>query len=245
MSYADSLKKMTDLSSQLNTSLHTNKHSRTISVDPLAVDNNNTSLMVVIENIPHDVNNMDTLKLIFNFLKLNINTIINAKFKNRNAIITLNSLFSKDQLLFSTSLLINSKFNYLFIHPILSSDDMYFKKIAYHAIKNNLITGYKCVFNRRNKKFELRYILTNDASNKINWSINPFIPSSDMFITWEKSFDHYINGLKDNNSSSSIYRYKDIRSSTNSLPSNSIPSNSILSNATPTTSSISNSMSSE
>ena len=66
-----------------------------------------------------------------------------------------------------------------------------------------------------------------------------------MFITWEKSFDHYINGLKDNNSSSSIYRYKDIRSSTNSLPSNSIPSNSILSNATPTTSSISNSMSSE
>ena len=122
---------------------------------------------------------------------------------------------------------------------------MYFKKIAYHAIKNNLITGYKCVFNRRNNKFELRYILTNDASNKINWSINPFIPSSDMFITWEKSFDHYINGLKDNNSSSSIYRYKDIRSSTNSLPSNSIPSNSILSNATPTTSSISNSISSE
>ena len=55
----------------------------------------------------------------------------------------------------------------------------------------------------------------------------------------------YINGLKDNNSSSSIYRYKYIRSSTNSLPSNSIPSNSILSNDTPTTSSISNSISSK
>ena len=130
ISYADSLKKMTDLSSQFNTSIHTRKNSININ----SVGNNDTLLMVVIENIAQN-NNMDTLKLNCNVLKLNINSILNAKFKNRSAILTLNSLFSRDQLLFSTSLLRNSIYNYLFIHPMLASDDIYFKKMSYHTIK--------------------------------------------------------------------------------------------------------------
>ena len=112
---------MNGLSSQLNTSIHTSKNSRNIN----SVGNNDTLLMVVIENIAQN-NNMDILKLMFNVLKLNINSILNAKFKNHSAIITLNSLFFRDQLLFSTSLLHNSIYNYLFIHPMLASDYMYF-----------------------------------------------------------------------------------------------------------------------
>ena len=75
---------------------------------------------------------------------------------------------------------------------MLASDVMYFKKMSYHAIKNNLITGYKSVFNRKNNKFELRYFLTDD-SNKIKWSSNPCVPSNETFISWEKSFNEYIN----------------------------------------------------
>ena len=89
---------------------------------------------------------------------------------------------------------------------MLASDVMHLNKISYHAIKNNLITGYKSVFNRKNNKFELRSFLTDD-SNKINWSSNPCVPSNETFISWEKSFNEYINRLKINNSSSNSTSY--------------------------------------
>ena len=76
--------------------------------------------------------------------------------------------------------------------------------MSYYAIKNNLITGYKCVFNRKNNKFELRSILTDD-SNKINWSSNPCVPSNDTFIIVKNP---------SSSSSSTTYRYRDIRYNT-------------------------------
>ena len=56
-------------------------------------------------------------------------------------------------------------YKHIFKHDLLTPDQARIGQIYYHAIQNNLITGYKCPLNLKTNKYELRLSLDKNKTD--------------------------------------------------------------------------------
>ena len=87
----------------------------------------------------------------------------------------------------NTLLKSNETYKHLFLHSYLTSDNIRLKQLYYHAIKENLISGYKCTLNLKNNNYELRQIL----NNKTDWTTKPLMPTTEQLSHWSISYQNY------------------------------------------------------
>ena len=80
-------------------------------------------------------------------------------------------------------------YKHIFKHDLLTPDQACIGRIYYHAIQNNLITGYKCPLKLKTNKYELRLSLD---KNKTDWKSKPLTPTDDQLTDWTKYFNEYI-----------------------------------------------------
>ena len=105
-------------------------------------------------------------------------------FNNNNAYIYFTNSFSKLEFLncarLSRSKLVDTAYKYIFIRDYL--DKLVVKRghLYYHAIKSDLIFGYKCVINNKIRDYELRPLLYLDGVDNIDLKFNPLTHSDDQ-----------------------------------------------------------------
>ena len=146
---------------------------------------------ITLENIPKTSLNRISVTKFISDMNFNISSIYNMTFNPSLCFLTFTTLFAKDSFLaldFKETL-----YKHIFKHVLLTTDQVHIGRIYYHAITNNLITGYKCPLNLKTNKYELRLSLD---KNKTDWKSKPLIPTDDQLTDWTESLNEYIKNDK-------------------------------------------------
>ena len=146
---------------------------------------------ITLENIPKTSLNRISVTQFISDMNFNISSISNMTFNPSLCFLTFTTLFSKDSFLALD--LKETLYKHIFKHALLTPDQARIGRIYYHAIQNNLITGYKCPLNLKINKYELRLSLD---KNKTDWKSKPLTPTDDQLTDWTASFNEYINNDK-------------------------------------------------
>ena len=97
---------------------------------------------ITLENIPKTSLNRISVTTCISDMNFNISSISNMTFNPSLCFLTFTTLFAKDSFLALD--LKETLYKHIFKHDLLTPDQARIGRIYYHAIKNNLITGYKC-----------------------------------------------------------------------------------------------------
>ena len=120
---------------------------------------------------------------IYYFIYLNLTSITNVFFRNNNAYIYFTNSFSKLVFLNCARLfrskLVDTSYKYIFIRDYLDKLVVKREHVYYHAIKSDLISGYKCVINNNIRDYELRPCVSINGVDNIYWKCNPLMTSID------------------------------------------------------------------
>ena len=149
-----------------------------------------TYLSATIENIAKDNRNLNYINKFISNFNINPSLISKVIFKNSYCFISFTTLYAKDSFISLNPLLKTTDYNRLFLHNYLSPEIIRRKHIYFHAIKANLIKGYKYLLNLKTNTYELRQKIDN---NKVNWKTKPLNVPNELFTDWTTSFTNYIN----------------------------------------------------
>ena len=114
-------------------------------------------------------------------MNFKISSISNMTFNPSLCFLTFTTLFAK-----YAFLALNIKdtlLKHIFKHNLLTPDQARLGRIYYHAIKNNIITGYKCPLNPKTQPLDL---------NKTDWKSKPLTPTDTQLTERNTSFNEYI-----------------------------------------------------
>ena len=122
------------------TNTPTTNHTNT---DIRLITDTDINYTATIENIAKDNRNLNYIKKFISNFNINPSSISKVIFKNSYCFISFTTLYAKDYFISLNPLLKTTDYNRLFLHNYLSPEIILRKHIYFHAIKANLIKGYK------------------------------------------------------------------------------------------------------
>ena len=137
---------------------------------------------IIIKKITNANLNTNYINSLFNDFNIDKSTVNEVNFKNGIAIISFNTLISKDR--FLNLEFKNTSYNTLVKLRSLPFETNKLGLVYYHAIKSVAFTSHKSIFNNRNMCYELRKL----SDNRIEWNSFCYSPSQSELSSCRRSY---------------------------------------------------------
>ena len=139
-------------------------------------------LSVIIKKITNANLNTDYINSLFNDFNTDKSTVNEVNFKNGIAIISFNTLISKDR--FLNLEFKNTAYNTFVKLRSLPFETRKLGLVYYYVIKYGAFSSHKSVFNNRTMCYELWKL----TDNRIDWNSSCYSPSQSELSSWRTSY---------------------------------------------------------